>query len=315
MQRVDNNAFIQKYGAMIVLVFIVVINMFITPNFTQINTFWNIIIQAFPVIIVSIGMTLVISTGGIDISVGSTVAIAAIVFAKMLVLNGMSLGVSIIIAMVACTAFGMINGFLIGMFRVQPIVATLILMISGRGIAQQLNDGAVISFYGNPYVDIGLYRIGGQIPVQVPIVIILVAIAIFIVRKTAFGIYLQAVGDNHKASFVSGINTKFVIVLVYTICAFLAGLSALFECLRTGAADPTNLGNGMELDCIAAVTVGGTSMTGGKALMFGTVIGALVMQLITTMVNMNDIHYTYSLLVKAAVIIVALYLQNRKAGI
>ena len=154
MQRVDNNAFIQKYGAMIVLVFIVVINMFITPNFTQINTFWNIIIQAFPVIIVSIGMTLVISTGGIDISVGSTVAIAAIVFAKMLVLNGMSLGVSIIIAMVACTAFGMINGFLIGMFRVQPIVATLILMISGRGIAQQLNDGAVISFYGNPYVDI-----------------------------------------------------------------------------------------------------------------------------------------------------------------
>lgn len=314
MEKTKYEFSIQKYGALIVLLLLLTINVIITPNFTKVNTLWNIVVQAFPVIIVAIGMTLVISTGGIDISVGSILAICAMFFAKSLMLDEMSFGVAVLIAVIAALIFGLINGILIGFLNVQPIVATLIMMIAGRGVAQQLTEGGVVSFYGNDYVSLSLCRVWGVIPIQVFIIVGIVILAIFIIKKTAFGVYVQAVGDNHKASFVSGLNTKGVIVAVYVICALLACIVAIFECLRTGAADPTNFGRDLELDCIAAVAVGGTSMTGGKALIIGTVIGALVMQVISTMINMNDIHYTYSLMVKAVVIILALYLQNRKSA-
>ena len=303
---------LQRYGALIVLVLMVVLNGFITPNFLAIGTLWNVLIQAFPVILMALGMTMVIATGGIDISVGSTMAISSIILAKLSIHLEWNFGLSLLVALLAAAAFGLFNGVLVGVFNLQPIISTLILMVSGRGIAQLVNDGVVISFYGNRYTDMGVYRIGGVLPVQVVMIAIAVAVVYFVVNRTSFGCYLQAVGDNSKTARLTGVRTSMILICVYLLCALLAGFAASFETLRLCSADPNNIGNNIELDCVAAVAVGGTSMSGGRAHVLGTVVGALVMQLVTTMVNMNNIPYAYSLIVKAAIIVVALYLQHRK---
>jgi ribose transport system permease protein len=304
---------IRKYGASVVLLFMVAINMAVTPNFTHINTLWNVCLQSFPVMMMAIGMTFVIATGGIDISVGSTMALSSIVLAKCLIFQHMPLWMSLVLALAAAAVFGLFNGILVGAFKFQPIVATLILMISGRGIAQLFNDGVVISFYGDEYSAIGVYRIGGLVPIQVVILAAAAALAMFLMRRTTFGCYVQAVGDNKQATYLAGVNTALVIVSVYVANALLAGLAASFETLRMCSADPNNIGKAIELDCIAAVAVGGTSMTGGRARLIGTITGALVMQLITTMVNMNNVPFAFSLVIKAAIIIVALYAQKEAA--
>lgn len=312
MRREQIGEISRKYGALIVLVVMILINAVITPNFLHINTIWNILLQAFSVIVISMGMTLVIATGGIDISVGSTMALASIIFAKLLIEYQMNFAVSLFAALLASCIFGAFNGILVGVFDFQPIVASLILMISGRGIAQQVNNGVVISFYGNKFSEIGTYRIGGIVPIQVVFIVLVVLIAAFIVKKTNFGLYVQAIGDNKTASKLMGLRTAFVLIGTYVLCAFLAGFAASLETLRMCSADPNNIGLNVELDCIAAVAIGGTSMSGGRAVIWGTLVGALVMQLITTMVNMNNIFYAYALVIKSVIIIIALYLQKEK---
>lgn len=303
---------IRRYGALAVLVLLIAGNCLFTPNFLHINTLWNILLQAFSTIVISMGMTVVIATGGIDISVGSTMALSSIVFAKLLIVNESNFWISLSLALLAALMFGLFNGVLIGVFKFQPIVAPLILMISGRGIAQQFNNGVVISFYGNHYAELGTYRIGGVLPIQVVVIALVLAGTLFLVKKTVFGRFIQAVGDNEKASGLMGINTAAVLIGSYVMCALLAGGAAVLETLRVCSADPNNIGNSIELDCIAAVAIGGTSMSGGKAVVVGTLIGALVMQVITTMMNMNNIFYAYALVVKSAIIVVALYLQREK---
>ena len=303
---------IRRYGALAVLVLLIAGNCLFTPNFLHINTLWNILLQAFSTIVISMGMTVVIATGGIDISVGSTMALSSIVFAKLLIVNESNFWISLSLALLAALMFGLFNGVLIGVFKFQPIVAPLILMISGRGIAQQFNNGVVISFYGNHYAELGTYRIGGVLPIQVVVIALVLAGTLFLVKKTVFGRFIQAGGDNEKASGLMGINTAAVLIGSYVMCALLAGGAAVLETLRVCSADPNNIGNSIELDCIAAVAIGGTSMSGGKAVVVGTLIGALVMQVITTMMNMNNIFYAYALVVKSAIIVVALYLQREK---
>lgn len=302
----------KRYGAILVLLFLLIINSLFTKNFLHINTMWNILLQAFPVIIISMGMALVIGTGGIDISVGSTMAISSIVLAKLSIMDERSIAIGLLMALFAAFLFGLFNGILVGVLKFQPIVATLILMIAGRGIAQQFNDGTVISFYGNKYTELGSLRIGGVLPVQVVMLVIVFGIMLFIAKKTTFGKYLQATGENIETSRLSGVNTVAVIIAAYVICAVLAGAASIMETLRICAADPNNIGQSIELDCVAAVAVGGASMSGGTVRLGGTVTGAIVMQLITTMVNMNNINYSYSLVIKAVIIIVALYLQREK---
>jgi ribose transport system permease protein len=310
MNNARVNAVLTKYGVGIVLLGMVILNIVITPNFVHINTLWNILLQSFPVMMIAIGMTFVIATGGIDISVGSTMALSSIVLAKFLIQNNVSFGFSLAFALGAALLFGLFNGVLVGVFKFQPIVATLILMISGRGIAQLFNDGVVISFYGDTYAAIGLYRIGGIVPIQVGIIAIVAVLALFILKKTTFGCYIQAAGDNIRACYLAGINTVWVIISVYVISALLTGMAAAFETMRMLSADPNNIGKAIELDCIAAVAVGGASMSGGRAMVVGTIIGTLIMQLITTMVNMNNVPYAFSLILKSAIIVFALYLRK-----
>ncbi|HKG11826.1 MAG TPA: ABC transporter permease [Pyrinomonadaceae bacterium] len=297
------------YGALAALVLLVIINSVFTPNFLDVNNFRNILLQVSPTVLVAVGMTVVISTGGIDLSVGSVMAIASAVAATSLDYGA---GVAVLLALAAAAAAGAFNGALISGFRIQPIIVTLALLISGRGIAQVLsNGGQLIPFSNAPFEYLGKGVLAG-VPVQVIVMAVVVGLAIFVMRATPFGRYVVAVGGNESASRLAGIKIHRTKIIVYALSGLLAGLAGLIETARLGASDAQKVGLNIELDAIAATVVGGTPLTGGRATVVGTLVGALIMQIITTGFVMNGISYAWSLVIKAAIIIVAVYIQRPK---
>ena len=297
------------YGALAALVLLVIINSVFTPNFFDVNNFRNILLQVSPTVLVAVGMTVVISTGGIDLSVGSVMAIASAVAATSLDYGA---GVAILLALAAAAAAGAFNGALISGFRIQPIIVTLALLISGRGVAQVLsNGGQLIPFSNATFEYLGKGVLAG-VPVQVIVMAIVVGVAIFVMRATPFGRYVVAVGGNEAASRLAGIKIHRTKIVVYALSGLLAGLAGLIETARLGASDAQKVGLNIDLDAIAATVVGGTPLTGGRATVVGTLIGALIMQIITTGFVMNGISYAWSLVIKAAIIIVAVYIQRPK---
>ena len=298
------------YGALVALVVLFIINSLFTPNFFDVNNFRNILLQVSTTVLVAVGMTLVIATGGIDLSVGAVMAVASAVAASYL---GMGLVPAILLALVVATAAGIFNGTLVSVFRIQPIIVTLALLISGRGIAQVINQGRIILVDDNSFKSIGQEQVF-YIPVQVILMFVVVAAAIFAMRSTAFGRYVIAVGGNEAAARLAGIKVHRTKITVYALSGLLAGLAGILETARQGASDAPNIGLNIELDAIAATVVGGTPLTGGRATLIGTLIGALIMQMITTSFNMNGIKFSWSLVIKAAIIIIAVYIQRPKVA-
>ena len=263
------NDFIRKYGALCALALLILVNILITPNFAKLNTFINLGTQSFTVILAGIGMSLVIGAGGIDISVGSTMAVASVVCC--LLLETLGVVPAILVSLVVAFSIGFFNGFMITAFKIQPIIVTLVLYISGRGIAQVLNDGQTITFYDNGFTDIGLFRIGG-IPIQIFVAIVFIIIFMFITKKTVFGFNTQAIGENPRAARLNGINTKYVTIAAYVIIALACRCLRQYSIHRgLGSADPNTIGKQVEIDAIAAVAVGGTPLSGGKINMAGTI--------------------------------------------
>lgn len=307
---------LRKYGAVYALLVIVVVDSMLNKNFFAINTLWNLTIQVLPVMLTALGMLLVISTGGIDISVGSVMAVAGVVCCQSLTgqtaIGGGSMPAAMVLGLLAATAIGAFNGTLIAFFRIQPIIVTLVLYIGGRGIAQLMSGGQTVVFYGTPFNDLGLLRLPGNVPVQLIVEIVFILIVAFLLKKSTFGYYVQAIGENPVASTLSGIRTKSVLIAVYAISGFLAGMAGLFTAARSSSADPNTLGALAEMDAIAAVAIGGTSMNGGKSRIMGTIVGALIIQLVTITINMNNIHYAYARILKGIIIVVAVYLQREK---
>jgi ribose transport system permease protein len=311
--KVDTVAALKKYSAAILLLVFLVLNAVITPNFFSMGTVRNIIIQSCTIILTGMGMTMVISTGGIDISVGAVMALAGIVTVKMLPYG---VAAACITAILVCSISGVIAGFMVGKLRVQAMVVTLALMIGVRGVAQVLNDAKIIYILGNnadAFKMLGSAKVGG-IPVQVIPIVLAVVIVWFVLEKTILGRHIQAVGDNPHSAQLAGINSAKTLIVVYISSAVLAAIAGIFATSKIGAADGNSLGLLAELDAIAAVAVGGTSMSGGRAKIFGTVIGALIMLLITITVNMNNITYEYAQVLKAIIIIFAVYIQRDKAA-
>jgi ribose/xylose/arabinose/galactoside ABC-type transport system permease subunit len=297
------------YGALAALVLLFVVNSVFTTNFFDLNNFRNILLQVSPTVLVAVGMTVVISTGGIDLSVGSVMAIASAVAATNLDYGA---GVAVLLALAASFAAGAFNGALISGFRIQPIIVTLALLISGRGVAQVLsNGGQLIPFSNQSFEYLGKGVVAG-VPVQVVVMALVVVAAMFVMRMTPFGRYVMAVGGNEAASRLAGIKVHRTKVAVYALSGLLAGLAGLIETARLGASDAQKVGLNIELDAIAATVVGGTPLTGGRATVLGTLVGALIMQVITTGFVMNGISYSWSLVIKAAIIIVAVYIQRPK---
>jgi len=297
------------YGALIALILLVVINAVFTSNFATASNLWNVLLQVSTVLIVAVGMTLVIATGGVDLSVGSSMAIAG---AAASVLLDRGIGAAIAAGLAAVLVVGMINGALVAYVRVQPIVVTLATLIAGRGLAQVISrDGQLVTIDHAGFQAIGRGMLG-PVPVPVIIAVFVVAAAAFILRETPFGRYVLAAGGNPAAARLAGVPVGRTIVTVYAASAMLAGLAGLIVAARLGASDAAKIGLNVELDAIAAVVVGGTALSGGRATILGTVVGALIMQVIATSFNMLLVPYAWSLALKAAIIVIAVYLQRPK---
>ena len=298
------------YGPPLALLLLVAANLLFTRKFATVSNLWNVLLQVSPTVLVAMGMTLVIATGGIDLSVGSIMAVASAVAATNLHRGPATAS---ILGLGVAMGMGAFNGALIAGLRVQPIVVTLAALIAGRGIAQVISEGGQLISFDNPaFEHLGRGHIG-PVPVQVVVMIVVVLATGVLMRSTVLGRYILAVGGNETAANLAGVNVGAIKTAVYAISGFLAGLAGLIETARLGASDASKVGLNIELDAIAAVVVGGASLTGGVTSITGTLVGAMIMQIITTAFNMLLIPFSWSLVIKAAIILFVVYLQRPKA--
>ena len=312
----DKMALVQKYSAIAMLLFFIVFNSIFTQNFFAVGTINNIITQICPTILCGMGMTLVISTGGIDISVGSVMALAGVTIAQYM--PKMGLIPALILACVVSVIVGCINGFCVGKLKLQAMVITLGMQLGIRGVAQVLCDGRDIYFnklgvVGEQLALWGSYKIAGFIPVQILPIVLSVVFVWILAEKTVLGRQIQAVGDSIKSSSLAGINAAKTLMIVYGLSSFFAAFAGVFQAARVTVAAGSSLGQLAELDAIAAVVIGGTPMSGGKAHVFGTVVGALIMQMITLTCVMNNIPDEYAQVLKALIIVFAVFIQREQA--
>jgi galactofuranose transport system permease protein len=301
------------------LILLVLFNVLFTNDFVSSRTLNVNLTQVAPTLIVAIGMTLVIATGGIDLSVGSVMAISGSV-AALILLSGSSLLASdtvaiplaFIVPVLVAGAFGLFNGTLITRFKLQPIIATLILYIAGRGIAQVITNGQLKAFKEPAFQYIGLGKPFG-IPFQVIIAAVIVAAAWFTLRRTTFGRYILAVGGNERAAELGGVLVNRVKFAVYGISGLCAGVAGLIAIAINSSSDANRIGLNAELEAIAAVAVGGTALTGGQATIIGTVIGALIIQLLRFTLLSHGVPAAVALIVQAGIIIAAVALQRQRS--
>ncbi|MBR4718541.1 MAG: ABC transporter permease [Lentisphaeria bacterium] len=281
----------------------------------------DILNQGAKVMVLAIGMTLVIATGGIDISVGAVMAIAGAIAALLISMldagncigAGMGPSVYWIIPVIAALALSVLAGFWNGMlvagFGIQPMVATLVLMVAGRGVAQLITDGQIITF-DNPGL---VFLCNGHalfLPFSVWIVVAMYVIFGLLTRKTAFGLFIESVGNNERASRYAGIEARRIKWLTYVICGFCAGVAGLLAASNIKCADSNNAGLYLELDAILATVIGGTSMAGGRFFLSGSLVGAILIQTLTTTMYMKNVSPAIVQVPKAMVVIIVCLLQS-----
>ena len=307
---------------LLALVLILIVDGFIAPNFFEIRIvegrlFGNLIdilYRAVPTALVALGMALVIGTKGIDLSVGSIIAICGAVIAWR-IHEGDPHTVILFMALAAGVACGVWNGFLVAGLGVQPIIATLILMVSGRGIGMLIN-----LLYGgtNPSFESALLQglSTGHIWL-IPTRLILAAAIFFalwlLIRRTALGLFIEAVGGNAAASNLAGVNARLITFLAYVLCGLLAAWAGVILTADTHTSDPVSVALYIELDAILAVVIGGGSLAGGRIFLGMTVIGALVIQALTTSILLSGLPPEYNLIIKALVVLFVLFLQSDNA--
>jgi simple sugar transport system permease protein len=267
-----------------------------------------------PLILVSIGMTLVIATKGIDLSVGSIVAItgamACLTISKGADQNAIGLvTTAVLLSLALSLALGLWNGFLVAGVGIQPIIATLILMVAGRGIAQLITSGQIITVSSDNYEYIGAGALF-TLPFSIFIVAFMFAAASLLTRKTAIGLFIESVGNKPVASRLAGIRSRSVVIAVYLFCGLCAGIAGLILSSNVSSADGNNAGLWYELDAILAVVIGGTSLNGGRFYLAGTVIGALIIQTLTTTIYTIGVPPEITLVVKACVVLVVCLIQS-----
>ncbi len=309
---------VQTYGALVGLVALIVFNIAFTPNFLSIDVLRVNLTQVATIVIVATGMTFVMATGGIDLSVGSLMAIAG-ALAPLLFLREVApfdtpvLGTALawVLPVLLAAAFGLFNGFLITRFGIQPIIATLVLFIAGRGFAQVLAEGKLQAFNDPDFQYLGKGEVLG-IPVQALLMVVVVAAAAWVMRATTFGRYILAVGGNEPAARLAGVPVNRVKLAVYTISGALAGIAGLIFIAINSSSDTSRVGLDMELAAIAAVAVGGTPLTGGRANVVGTFLGALILQLLTYTLLRHNVAREVALIVQAGIILAAVLFQRER---
>ncbi len=282
----------------------------------------DILNRAAPLMIIAMGLTLVIATHGIDISVGAVVAISGAVAAtliggQLIVSGGMQdvtkfpMAFVIAAALLVSTLFGMWNGMLVSFAGMQPIIATLILMVTGRGVAQLITNGQIITIYYSPFYFIGNGFLLG-IPFSLYIVAAVATALLLFTRRTALGLFIESIGINPLASRFVGVRARSITFWVYALCGLCAGIAGLIVSSNVKSADGNNAGLLFELDAILAVVLGGTSLNGGRLTLVGSLIGALVIQTMTTTIYAVGVTPQWTLVVKAMVVFVVSILQSER---
>jgi galactofuranose transport system permease protein len=311
----------QIFWPLVILVALLLVNLPFTHNFFSIDvrnghlfgSLVNIVYLGTPVILVAIGMTLVIATGGIDLSVGAVMAISGAVACHEIaaagdqnklaaVLPAMAFGLG------AALLAGLFNGLLVARVGVQPIIATLILMVAGRGVAQLITNGAILTVLSKPFAAVGGYSFG--LPTGVFIVVGFVVATVALTRRTALGLLVESVGGNAEAARLAGVRARRIKIMVYMFCALCAGVAGLWAASSTAGADGNNAGLWIELDAILAVVIGGTPLTGGRFSVGGTVVGGLILQTLKTTIFTIGIPAQANMVFEAAVVILVCLIQS-----
>lgn len=268
----------------------------------------DILNRCAPVALLSIGMTLVIATGGIDLSVGAVMAIAGAVTATLTV-QGHSLPVIILATLGVGVLSGLWNGVLVALLKIQPFVATLILMVAGRGVAQLITEGQIITF-NNP----ALSWFGSGALLYLPVPVFITAITLLLVwlltRKTALGLFIEAVGINIRAAKNAGVKTRVIVMSTYILSGLCAAIAGLIVTADIRGADANNAGLWLELDAILAVVIGGGSLMGGRFNLFLSILGALIIQGMNTGILLSGFQPELNQVVKAVVVLCVLVLQS-----
>lgn len=317
------------------LLLLVVFNVIFTPGYLSIQMvdgrlsgyLVDIFRDGSSVMLLAVGMTLVIATGGVDLSVGAIMAIAAVLSASMVTPEwneanlgawantmlaehlGLWTGIVILVALTASVLSGVWNGMLVSVFKMQPIIATLVLMVAGRGIAQLISNGRIFT-YAVPQLEyIGKGTLLG-LPFSLAIVAGVAVLAIALTRRTALGLMIESVGDNDVASRASGVPVRRIRFLVYMVSGLCAGVAGLIESTNVSSANANQIGLYAELDAIFAVVVGGTALTGGRFFLVGSIIGALLIQTLTNTMYAQEVRPEIALIPKALVIVSVCLLQS-----
>lgn len=316
-------------GALVALGLLLLFNLFFTPNFFRITimdghlfgTVIDILNRGSIIMLIAVGITFVIATGGTDLSIGAVIAISGAVAAKLVggqleMVDGEMIShadnpmwLAIVVALLVATLCGMWNGFLVSYLNIQPIVATLVLMVAGRGIAQLITDGQIITIYYKPFLYIGNGFLAG-LPFPIFLVIAVFAFAMLITRRTSAGMFIEAVGINANASRYAGIDARAVKTFCYAFSGFCAGMAGLIVCANVKGADANNAGLNSELDAILSCVIGGTAMTGGRFSLAGSLVGALLIQTLTSTIYAFGVPPEVILVVKALVVVLVCFLQS-----
>jgi len=300
---------LRRHGVYVALAAVIVFNLVFTPNFAHINNVRLQLVQVTPTVIVALGMALVIGAAGIDLSVGAVMALAAATLAASLEQGPWA---AMGLAILAGAAAGLVNGTLVGVMRIQPIVATLGLFVAGRGIALVIAEGRLTEIFDPTIRSIGTSPWLGGVQTGVFVAAFLAVCTSFLVRWTVFGRQLLAIGGNAAAARAAGLPVRRVLVVVYIICAVFAAVAGILATARSAAADPSFVGLLIELSAITAVVVGGAPLSGGRVRVLGTVAGALLMQLIFATLIRHDLTDSDARMIQAAIIVVAVYFQRER---
>ncbi|MBK9477040.1 MAG: ABC transporter permease [Tetrasphaera sp.] len=301
---------LQDYGVYAAVVLIVLVNVAFTPNFLDAGNIRTQLLQVAPVVIVALGMALVIGTEGIDLSVGSVMALAAAVLPLYL---GYGLLPALLMVLVVAAAVGVVNGYLLAVAGLQPIVATLGMLVAGRGLALVIADGQLKQVGNEALLSIGSADVGG-VPVIVLVTLVVAGAIGVLVHRTTFGRQLVAVGGNRAASRMAGLPVVRILVTTYVVCAVLSGVAGVLATARLTASDPSAIGQLMELSAITAVVVGGTPLSGGRVRVLGTVAGALLMQLVRATLIKHNLPDSTAQIIQAAIILGAVYVARERSS-
>lgn len=268
----------------------------------------DILNRGAPVALLAVGMTVVIATKGIDLSVGAVMAICGAVAAASSV-RGDPLIVTLLLAIGTGLICGVWNGFLVSILNIQPIIATLVLMVAGRGIAQLVTEGAILTFNDPGLIFIGSGAFAG-LPMPVVIWLVFGIAVALLVRRTALGMLIEAVGINRRASSLSGIQTPLLLMAAYMLSGLCAAIAGLIVTADIKGADANNAGLWLELDAILAVVVGGTSLLGGRFSIIASLAGAMIIQAVNTGILLSGFPPEFNLIIKAAIIVIILVIQS-----